>query len=128
MIGYLHISLAMNMDWFILMEHTSLSIQTQGEDIILNGIVMFSTGGEPNRPINALIAQLIGFLAMTLPSILYFAIFESSSWQASIGKHLVGPNNDNKSQDPESFSFESGAIKTHNSNCLVLHTILSGVA
>ena len=35
-------------------------------------------------------AQLTGFLAVTLPVSLYFALLESSRWQASLGKRRLG--------------------------------------
>jgi uncharacterized RDD family membrane protein YckC len=34
--------------------------------------------------------QTTGFLLVTLPVVLYFALFESSAWQASWGKHQRG--------------------------------------
>lgn len=39
-----------------------------------------------NQPIYA---QIIGFLTLTVPVILYFVLFESSPWQATPGKHLL---------------------------------------
>ena len=43
------------------------------------------------RPFNnRLLSQVAGFLIMTLPVTLYFAILEASSWQASWGKRMRG--------------------------------------
>ncbi len=41
---------------------------------------------------NRLTAQLTGFLLITLPVILYFAILQSSSWQATLGKRIMRLN------------------------------------
>lgn len=35
-------------------------------------------------------AELLGFLMLTLPVVLYFSIFESSPWQATLGKRALG--------------------------------------
>jgi uncharacterized RDD family membrane protein YckC len=39
---------------------------------------------------NAASAETAGFLLLTLPVLLYFALSESSSWQASLGKRVLG--------------------------------------
>ena len=46
---------------------------------------------------DALRGQAVGFITLTLPFVLYFAISESSRWQASVGKRVlsvvaVGPD------------------------------------
>jgi uncharacterized RDD family membrane protein YckC len=56
----------------------------------LFGIVMGATGGNPGRPINPWIAQAIGFISMTVPVVLYFAILESSRRKATLGKKALG--------------------------------------
>ncbi len=52
--------------------------------------VMLATGGDPPAPSGPWSGQAIGFLAMTLPVLLYFALFERSRWRASPGKRLLG--------------------------------------
>ncbi len=54
------------------------------------GVVMLATGGNFPRPGGPWMAQAIGFITMTLPFTLYFAVCESSQWRASIGKRTVG--------------------------------------
>jgi uncharacterized RDD family membrane protein YckC len=53
------------------------------------GAVMLATGGQPPRPANPWTAQAIGFLTMTAPVTLYFAICESSRMRASFGKRVL---------------------------------------
>lgn len=50
---------------------------------------MLATGGEPSQPSNPWVAQGIGFLAMTLPVVLYFTLCECSRWQATLGKRIL---------------------------------------
>ena len=57
---------------------------------MLFGAVMLATDGNPQRPAGPLQAQAIGFGAMTLPFVLYFALLERSPWHATVGKRLVG--------------------------------------
>lgn len=57
---------------------------------ILLGVVMVASGFEPPRPPGPVTAQMIGFLTMTLPVTLYFAVCESSPMQASLGKRALG--------------------------------------
>lgn len=57
---------------------------------VLFGIVMVATGEDPGRPANPWIAQAIGFISMTVPVVLYFAVLESSSRKATIGKKALG--------------------------------------
>ncbi len=57
---------------------------------VLFGAVMIATGGNPPRPGNPWKAQGIGFLTMTLPVTLYFALCESSAMRASLGKRVLG--------------------------------------
>ncbi len=56
---------------------------------LLFGIVMLITKGNPSQPANPWVGQLIGLVTMTFPFTLYFALCESSRWQASIGKRVV---------------------------------------
>ena len=35
-------------------------------------------------------AELVGFLALTTPVVLYFALLEASTWQATLGKRALG--------------------------------------
>ena len=57
---------------------------------ILFGAVMAATNGHPPRPSGPWAGQAIGFLSMTLPVTLYFAICESSRMRASLGKRALG--------------------------------------
>ncbi len=57
---------------------------------VLFAAVMLATGGNPPRPGNPWTAQGIGFITMTLPVTLYFGLWESSRWRASLGKRIVG--------------------------------------
>ena len=57
---------------------------------VLFAAVMMATGGHPPRPENPWKAQVIGFLTMTGPVTLYFALCESSAWRASLGKRVLG--------------------------------------
>jgi uncharacterized RDD family membrane protein YckC len=56
----------------------------------LFGVVMLATGGEPRQPGSPWLAQGIGFVSMTLPVLLYFAICERSRWQGTVGKRWCG--------------------------------------
>jgi uncharacterized RDD family membrane protein YckC len=56
----------------------------------LFGVVMFASGGSPPRPDSPWQAQGIGFVTMTLPVVLYFAVCESSVMRASVGKRVLG--------------------------------------
>ena len=56
----------------------------------LFGAEMLVTGGAPIRPDNPWTAQLLGFVAMTLPVTLYFAFCESSARRATLGKRALG--------------------------------------
>ena len=57
---------------------------------LIFGSVMLATDGNPPRPEGPWKAQAIGFIAVTVPYTLYFALCESSRWQASIGKRALG--------------------------------------
>lgn len=57
---------------------------------VIFAIVMLATGGEPPQSESPWIAQAIGFVSVTLPFTLYFALCESSRWRASIGKRALG--------------------------------------
>lgn len=57
---------------------------------IIFGIVRLVSSGHPQRPEGAWAAEAIGFITMTLPFTLYFALSEGSRRQASIGKRVVG--------------------------------------
>jgi len=56
----------------------------------LFGAVMVASDFAPPRPTGAWTAQAIGFLSMTLPVTLYFALCESSPMQATLGKRALG--------------------------------------
>lgn len=56
---------------------------------IIFGIVMLGFSGQPPRLSGPWHSQAVGFLAMTLPIILYFSLFEASSWQATLGKRIM---------------------------------------
>ena len=53
----------------------------------LFGVVFLITGGEPVQ-LSPYMGQLVAFLTLTLPALVYFVITENSSHQASIGKRL----------------------------------------
>jgi RDD family len=72
--------LAFAVDWFVVVLWGG----------VVFGAVMIATGGNPRRPENPWGAQSIGFLTMTLPVILYFALCESSAMRASLGKRVLG--------------------------------------
>jgi uncharacterized RDD family membrane protein YckC len=57
---------------------------------LLFGAVMLLSGGNPAMTVNPWKAQLIGFVSMTLPVTLYFAIAESSRFGATLGKRVLG--------------------------------------
>ena len=57
---------------------------------LLFGLVMLLTGGAPPRLGGPWSAQGIGFLTLTVPVILYFALTESSPARASLGKRALG--------------------------------------
>lgn len=56
---------------------------------LLFGTVMLLTGGVPPRLGGPWRAQAIGWLTLTVPVVLYFALTESSSLQASLGKRVL---------------------------------------
>jgi len=58
--------------------------------LLLFGVIMLATGGNPSQPDNAWTMQATSFLAMTLPVTLYFGLLESSRWRASLGKRVAG--------------------------------------
>jgi uncharacterized RDD family membrane protein YckC len=57
---------------------------------VLFSAVMVATGGNPPRPASPWKAQGIGFLTMTVPVTLYFALCDSSAMQGSLGKWILG--------------------------------------
>lgn len=57
---------------------------------VVFGAVMLVASGNPRRPDNPWSAQAVSFLTMTMPVILYFAVCESSSTRASLGKRVLG--------------------------------------
>ncbi len=57
---------------------------------MLFGAVMLATDGNPQRLAGPWLAQAIGFGALGLPVILYFALLERSPWHATVGKRLLG--------------------------------------
>jgi uncharacterized RDD family membrane protein YckC len=58
---------------------------------VLFGIVLLANNGRvPQREFQPVEGQSIGLLSLTIPVILYFAICESSRWQGTIGKRLLG--------------------------------------
>lgn len=85
--------LAFAIDWLI--------FALWGSSLFL--IVMLVTGGDPPRPSGPWKAQAIGFLAVTLPFTLYFALCECSRRRASIGKRVVGLRVSRKSREQLSF-------------------------
>lgn len=56
---------------------------------LLFGAVMLFAGGDPPRPSGPWKAQAIGFIAMTVPVTLYFALMESSPRGATLGKRVL---------------------------------------
>jgi uncharacterized RDD family membrane protein YckC len=77
---------------------------------VLFGTVMLATSGNPPRPENPWTAQAIGFLTMTLPVTLYFALCESSTWRASIGKRVLALAV--SSETGQRLSFGSALLRT----------------
>lgn len=71
--------LAFALDWFV--------VALWGG--VLFGAVMVATGGNPPQPANPWTAQGIGFLTMTTPVTLYFALCESSAMRGSLGKRIL---------------------------------------
>lgn len=57
---------------------------------LIFAVVMLATNGDPQAPASPWTAQAIGFVSVTVPFTLYFAICESSQWRATIGKRFVG--------------------------------------
>lgn len=57
---------------------------------LIFAIVLFVNSGIPQQPGGPWIGQAIGFVTMTVPFTLYFALCESSQRSASIGKRVVG--------------------------------------
>ena len=55
----------------------------------LFGAVVLINAGIPSRPSSPWLSQAIGFVAMTLPVLLYFALTESASAQATLGKRAL---------------------------------------
>ena len=72
--------MAFCVDWLIILAWAGL----------LFALVMIVSSGEPSRPLNPWVGQAIGFLSMTLPVVLYFAVSESSRHQATLGKRVLG--------------------------------------
>lgn len=72
--------LAFMIDWLVILAWAGT----------LFGIIMVTTGGNPGRPTNPWIAQAIGFVSMTVPVVLYFAVLESSGYKATLGKKALG--------------------------------------
>lgn len=72
--------IAFGVDWLVILAWAGL----------LFGIVLIVSSGEPSRPSNPWASQAIGFLSMTMPVVLYFAISESSGRQATLGKRVLG--------------------------------------
>lgn len=85
--------LAFAVDWFVVVLWGG----------VLFAVVMIAGGGDPPRPGNPLTAQAIGLLTMTVPVALYFAICESSAWQASLGKRVLGLVVSKSTGEPLSF-------------------------
>ena len=64
--------------------------------IVLLGLISFGVGSGPLQGAfaamfaNPDISQFSAFLLLVLPVILYFALLESSAWQATLGKRKLG--------------------------------------
>jgi uncharacterized RDD family membrane protein YckC len=56
---------------------------------VLFGAVMALTGGRGTSVGDPWTSQAIGLVTMTIPVTLYFALTESSGWQASVGKRIL---------------------------------------
>ena len=57
---------------------------------LLFAVVMLTSGGNPTAFSGPGVAQLVGFIAVTLPFTLYFALTEASAKQGSVGKRVFG--------------------------------------
>lgn len=71
---------AFGVDWLIILAWGGL----------LFGIAMAVSSGEMPRTLNPWVSQAVGFLSMTLPVVLYFSLSESSTYQATFGKRVLG--------------------------------------
>ena len=60
--------------------------------IVIIGVALNFTYPTATRTLfaNPVSSQITGFLTITLPITFYFALFESSSWQATWGKRKIG--------------------------------------
>jgi uncharacterized RDD family membrane protein YckC len=55
------------------------------------GVLATPAGPALNAPLTRpFTAELVGFLTLTTPVVLYFALLESSTWQATLGKRVLG--------------------------------------
>lgn len=72
--------LAFGVDWLVIALWAGL----------LFAAVMIAFSGQPPRPSGPWQSQIIGFVTMTAPVILYFALSESSRAQATPGKRALG--------------------------------------
>ena len=72
--------LAFVIDWFV--------VAAWGAALF--GVVMLRTGGDLSAPPDPWTGQLIGFVSMTLPVVLYFGLLESTQRGASLGKRAMG--------------------------------------
>ncbi|MEO6595429.1 MAG: RDD family protein [Planctomycetota bacterium] len=55
----------------------------------LFGVVLLFARGDLPRPSGPWVGQGIGFVAMTVPVLLYGALMESSTWRGTIGKRCM---------------------------------------
>jgi uncharacterized RDD family membrane protein YckC len=72
--------LAFGADWLVILVWAGL----------IFGVVMAVTAGNPERLSSPWISQTMGFVLMTLPVVLCFAVLESSVQQATLGKRVFG--------------------------------------
>lgn len=56
--------------------------------VLLSATLLFSTGFDVKLEPDPYTGQLIGFLTLTLPTVLYFDFTEKSKWQGTIGKRI----------------------------------------
>lgn len=86
--------LAFGIDWLVIVIWAG----------VLFGVVMLSYSGKPPGPSGPWRAQGVGFLAMTLPIVLYFSICEASPWRATLGKRILSLRVINTNSDRMAFS------------------------
>ena len=58
--------------------------------LLFSLVLLFNGGRVPQGEYQPWQGQAVGLFSLTIPVVFYFAVCESSRWQASIGKRLLG--------------------------------------